>query len=88
MDVAQPVFEDWLFHVILPGISYGVLLISAIILIGRTVLALFLTGTTSLLLIMIGIHNAWDTVTYIAVATHEQAARKNSAKKESQKHVD
>ena len=83
----QPVFEDWLFHVILPGISYAVLLGSAIVLVGRTTLALFLTGTTSLLLIMIGIHNAWDTVTYIAVAAHEQAARKNSAKKESQRHV-
>jgi hypothetical protein len=56
---------------------------------GRTTLALFLVGLSSLLLILIGIHNAWDTVTYIAVATHEQARSRNeAAKKEAPKHVD
>jgi len=29
--------------------------------------ALFTVGGMSLLLLLIGIHNAWDTVTYIAV---------------------
>jgi len=56
---------------------------------GRTTLALFLVGVSSLLLILIGIHNAWDTVTFIAVTTHEQArARKAAAEKGAAKHVD
>jgi hypothetical protein len=29
--------------------------------------ALFVIGATALLLLFIGIHNAWDTVTYVAV---------------------
>ena len=85
----QPVFEDWMFHVILPGLTYAILVVAAIVLMGRTTLALFLVGLSSLLLILSGIHNAWDTVTYIAVATHEQArSRKEAAKKEAAKHVD
>ena len=85
----QPVLEDWMFHIVLPGITYAVLFIAAVILMNRTTLALFLVGLSSLLLIMIGIHNAWDTVTYIAVTTHEQAAarRRESAAKQAQ-HVD
>lgn len=85
----QPVLEDWMFHIVLPGITYAVLFIAAVILVNRTTLALFLVGLSSLLLIMIGIHNAWDTVTYIAVTTHEQAAarRRESAAKQA-KHVD
>ena len=78
-----------MFHIVLPGITYAVLFIAAVILVNRTTLALFLVGLSSLLLIMIGIHNAWDTVTYIAVTTHEQAAarRRESAAKQA-KHVD
>jgi hypothetical protein len=84
----QPVLEDWMFHVVLPGLTYAVLFVAAIILPGRTVPALFLVGLSALLLIMIGIHNAWDTVTYIAVAAHEQAAKpREPAKKGTQKRV-
>ena len=35
--------------------------------------ALFLVGAAALLLLFIGIHNAWDTVTYhVFVKRHEQ----------------
>ena len=63
----QPVFEDWLWHVIIPFISYAVLLAAAIILVRSTTVALFLIGGISILLLLAGIHNAWDTVTYIVI---------------------
>jgi hypothetical protein len=60
----QPVFEDWLFHVLLPFAAYAVLALSAYAAHSHTRPALFLVGAASLLLLFIGIHNAWDAVTY------------------------
>ena len=60
----QPVFEDWLFHVMLPSAAYAVLAISAYVAHSHARSALFLVGAAALLLLFIGIHNAWDAVTY------------------------
>jgi hypothetical protein len=60
----QPVFEDWLFHVLLPFTAYAVLAISAYAAHSHARPALFLVGAAALLLLFIGIHNAWDAVTY------------------------
>ncbi len=60
----QPVFEDWLFHVLLPFAAYAVLAISAYAAHSHARPALFLVGAAALLLLFIGIHNAWDAVTY------------------------
>ena len=62
----HPVFEDWLFHAALPSASYVALLASAIALARGRASALFAIGTVALVLLFVGIHNAWDTVTYIA----------------------
>jgi D-alanyl-lipoteichoic acid acyltransferase DltB (MBOAT superfamily) len=63
----QPVLEDWLWHTVLPLVSYTTLLVAAMVLPGNPVPALFGTGAVTVLLLFIGIHNAWDTVTYVAV---------------------
>ena len=60
----QPVFEDWLFHVLRPFAAYAVLAISAYVAHSHARPALFLVGAAALLLLFIGIHNAWDAVTY------------------------
>ncbi|HEV7645476.1 MAG TPA: hypothetical protein VGO50_16155 [Pyrinomonadaceae bacterium] len=62
--VYQPVFEDWLFHAILPIAAYATLAISALAAIYYAKTALFGVGASALLLLFIGIHNAWDTATY------------------------
>jgi hypothetical protein len=62
----RPVFEDWLWHVVLPLIAYALLLVSAILLPSHPQRALFVIGAAALLLLFIGIHNAWDAVTYFA----------------------
>jgi hypothetical protein len=61
----QPVLEDWLWHTIFPLISYAALLFSAIILESNATPALFVVGGATVLFLFIGIHNAWDTVTYM-----------------------
>jgi len=63
----EPEGEDWLWYVIVPLVAYALLLSSSLILTSRTSLALFMSGATALLLLFLGIHNAWDTVTYIAI---------------------
>ncbi len=69
----QPVFEDWLFHVLLPFTAYAVLAISAYAAHFYTRPALFLVGAAALLLLFIGIHNAWDAVTYhVFVGSREE----------------
>jgi hypothetical protein len=58
------VFEDWLFHVLLPFAAYVALIVSALIASSHLGEALFAIGAAALLLLFIGIHNAWDAVTY------------------------
>jgi hypothetical protein len=62
------VFEDWLWHVILPLIAYLLLLVSAVFLPSHAHQVLFIIGATAMLLLFVGLHNAWDTVTYITIA--------------------
>ena len=60
----RPVFEDWLFHVLLPLAAYIVLALSSFAAQYDARSALFLVGAAALLLLVTGIHNAWDAVTY------------------------
>jgi hypothetical protein len=60
------VAEDWIFHVVLPFLAYAALLGGAIGLSSKPEGALFVIGAAAVLLLFIGIHNAWDSATYIA----------------------
>jgi hypothetical protein len=62
--IYRPVFEDWLFHVLLPLASYALLAISAYMARSQARTSLYLVGAATLLLLFVGIHNAWDAVTY------------------------
>jgi hypothetical protein len=62
--VYQPEFEDWLFHALLPLAAYAMLAVSAVAAPSRTREALFGVGASALLLLFIGIHNAWDSTAY------------------------
>ncbi|HEY0756308.1 MAG TPA: hypothetical protein VGD98_20300 [Ktedonobacteraceae bacterium] len=61
------VMEDWLWHTIFPFISYAGLTVSALVLLIYPALALFGIGAIAVLFLLTGIHNAWDTVTYLAL---------------------
>jgi hypothetical protein len=63
----QLVLEDWLWHTVFPLLSYTSLLVAAILLPGHPIATLFVIAAATLLLLFIGIHNAWDNVTYIAI---------------------
>jgi hypothetical protein len=61
------VFEDWLWHVGMPLISYALTMTAAFVLQGYAHRSLFIVGFAALMLLFIGIHNAWDAVTYITI---------------------
>jgi hypothetical protein len=69
-----PVLEDWIWHCVLPLMAYAVVLVAAIFLQGASTLSLFAIGAMALLLLFIGIHNAWDSVLYIALKRRQQSA--------------
>jgi hypothetical protein len=63
----RPVLEDWLWHSVFPLIAYTLLVVASLVLTRYPRRVLFVIGASALLLLFIGIHNAWDTVTYITV---------------------
>jgi hypothetical protein len=69
-----PEFEDWLFRLVLPSAAYLTLAASAYAVRLNAADALFAVGAAALLLLFIGIHNAWDAVTY-HVFVNRQAQR-------------
>jgi hypothetical protein len=68
----QPVFEDWLFHVLLPCAAHVALALSAHVALSHTRPALFIAGAAALLLLFVGIHNAWDAVMYYVFVRSRQ----------------
>jgi hypothetical protein len=72
----EPEAEDWIWYALLPLIAYAALVGAAIGLDRRPAPALFAPAAAVLLLIVIGIHNAWDVVTYLAI---EQPAGSSSS---------
>jgi len=74
----RPVAEDWIWHVILPTLSYGTLMAAGLTLERAPYASLLFIGGGALMLVFIGIHNAWDTVMYITV-DRPAAAREAAA---------
>jgi hypothetical protein len=62
--VYTPQFEDWLFHALLPFVAYATLVGAAFAAYSNVRAALFAIAAAVLSLLFIGIHNAWDAVTY------------------------
>lgn len=72
-DAYRPVFEDWLCHFVLPIAAYALLAISALAAPSHTREALFGVGAAVLLLLFIGIHNAWDAIAYQVLVNMRKA---------------
>jgi len=66
------VLEDWLFHIALPAVAYGLLAFASLTLRAAPHASLFVIAAAVLLLLFIGIHNAWDTATYLVTRDDEK----------------
>jgi hypothetical protein len=78
----KPVFEDWLFHAALPFVAYLGVLTSGVALPWRPVPLLFVIGGAAVLLVVIGVHNAWDTVKYVILRSWQKRANETRGGKE------
>lgn len=63
----RPELEDWIWYAALPLVSYVTIFTAAVLLPKIPEGALFALAGAFLLLVFIGIHNAWDIVTTIAL---------------------
>jgi len=73
-----PVLEDWIWHIALPPTAYAAVLAAALLLSAGDV-SLFLVAAATLLLLCVGIHNSWDTVTYLTIAAVRSALHRGEA---------
>ena len=64
----QPELEDWIFHAILPAIAYITLFNASFFIVGSSENALVGVAASALLLLFIGIHNAWDAAVWMTTA--------------------
>jgi len=78
-----PVLEDWLWHFAFPLVAYVTLLVAAVVLQRDPPRTLLVIGATALFLLFIGIHNAWDAVTYIATQQPQHEERADRKKGQS-----
>lgn len=74
-----PVFEDWLWHFLLPVAAYGGVLLSAFFFHRGVDGPLFVVGAATLLLLCVAIHNAWDTVTWFTISLIRKDAAASAA---------
>jgi len=70
-----PVLEDWLWHAALPALAYLTLVLAALALPDHPARAPFWLAAAALLLLVTGIHNAWDAAAYIAVMGGDREER-------------
>ena len=62
-----PDLEDRIWYVVIPFIAHLLLAAAALLLWWNTNYTLLIVAVDTLLFLLLGIHNSWDTVTYIAV---------------------
>ena len=63
----QSTLEDWTWYLALPLLAYASLILAAFVLPGSPAPAFYLVALAMLLLLLTGIRNAWDMVTFLAV---------------------
>ena len=80
----KPEAEDWFWYSGLPLLAYAALTAAAILLPRDRAWPLFVVAATTLLLLFDGIHNAWDTVTYVAV-NHKRPPNKSAGENPQEK---
>jgi hypothetical protein len=68
-----PVHEDWIWNVALPGIVYGVLFAAAFLIWRRPAASMYGVAAASVLLVFVGIHNAWDVAIWNSVRRHNDS---------------
>ena len=63
----NPDAEDWLWYAALPILGYSALLTAGILVWSRPLWSVVIVAAMDFTFLFVGIHNSWDTVTYLAM---------------------
>ena len=63
----QTPLKDWLWYMVLPLGAYAAVMAAAFALPANPALALYMVSAAMAALLFLGVHNAWDLVTYLAI---------------------
>jgi hypothetical protein len=74
-DAYTPVLEDWIWNVILPALCFCVLLSMAFLFSTRPKLCPYGVAAAIMLLMIVGIHNAWDIAVWNSVNKQDKAEK-------------
>jgi hypothetical protein len=65
IEVYQPDLEDKLFHIWFPALAYASILVAGAVSWATPDTSLYMVGGSMLALVVIGIHNAWDSAVWM-----------------------
>ncbi len=63
----KPGPEDWVWYTIVPLLGHMTLLAAAVLIPWNAASALVMVAADALVFLFLGVHNSWDTVTFIAI---------------------
>jgi hypothetical protein len=75
-----PVHEDWIWNVLLPAIVYAALFAAGFFIWSRPAQCMYVVAAVSVLLMFIGIHNAWDVAVWNSVRRQDDVRRADESK--------
>jgi amino acid transporter len=79
----QSTLEDWLWYMVLPLLAHVSLIAAALMLPKYPAPALYIVGMGMIVLLLVGIRNSWDNVTFLAVKRSNPNHTHNDEKKSS-----
>jgi hypothetical protein len=80
----QPDLMDWIWYIVVPLLGHVALVGSAVLIWSKVGWSLAMIAGDSLVFLFLGVHNAWDTVTFIAVQHGQNLSSKTKDRIDSE----
>ena len=80
----QSTLEDWLWYMVLPLLAHILLIVAAFMLPNNPSPALYMVSLAMMVLLLVGIRNAWDMVTFLAVERSHSENKSTASDVEAQ----
>jgi hypothetical protein len=82
--IYKPFSSDWVWNIVLPVLAYLALTVTGGMLPYDVAVSLYSVSGAVLLLLFIGIHNAWDVVVWMTTERHAHRERQERERREQQ----
>ncbi|HEY4975554.1 MAG TPA: hypothetical protein VII41_18220 [Steroidobacteraceae bacterium] len=77
----RPALTDWIWNATLPSLCYLALLVAGLWALRQPAAALYVIGASALILLFVGIHNAWDLAVWITVERPAAEAKRDAGER-------